>query len=131
MLGVMARAVASWRLWPVLLSCGMVAGGFGLVYIASPDLVTSTALGPAFSTAMERLWAVAYTAGGLLVVVGVIRPQRWWELMGLLLLSACFLGYAYAVWRLRDFRSASVVLPVFTALGVGCTARAFLLRYRV
>lgn len=127
---LVGSALASWRVWPVLLSLGMLAGGLGIIYLASPDLVAYTALGSAFSTPVERLWAVAYTAGGLLVVVGVVRPQRWWELMGLLLLSACYLGYAYALWRLRDFRSASIVLPVFTALGVGCAARATLLRYR-
>lgn len=127
---MIARALVSYRLWPVLLSCGVVAIGSGLVYLVAPDLVADTSLGRSFSTPMERLWAVTYTAGGGLVVFGVVKPQRWWELVGLLLLAACYLGYAYALYLLQDFRSASITLPVFIALGLGCAARACLLRYR-
>lgn len=127
---VVARTLASWRLWPVLLSVATCSVGCGIVYIIAPGLVADTALGEALPTLLERIWALAYTAGGVLLLYGIARVDRWWELVGLVLLAACFLGYAYALFWLREWSATSITLPVFFSLGAGCMARACLLRYR-
>jgi drug/metabolite transporter (DMT)-like permease len=114
---------------PVLVSISAAAMLAGLAFLAFPGIVDGSALGSSLPFLLERGWALAYMLGGLLILIGIQRLDARFEVAGLLLLSGCYFAYGYAIFDQRGFAPGAVGAPVFIGLAVGCTARAFILRF--
>lgn len=124
-----ARIRRSYRVWPVLVSIGIVAVLGGASYVAFPGVIDETVIGTELPFVIQRLWALEYLVGGTFLLVGVYRLDARWEVAGLLLVAGCYLSYSYALVAERAGSSSSIALPVFFGIGVGCVVRAFILRY--
>lgn len=120
---------AYWHTIPTLVSVSSCAAVSGLLFLVFPEMLAASALGDALPLLVERGWALTYMLGGALVLLGVHRLDAKWEVAGLLMLAACYSGYAYAIYAERGFRPAVVAASVFLGLALGCLRRAYILRF--
>lgn len=114
---------------PVLLVIALCAAIGGLVYLVFPEPLAKSSLGMVLPGSIERLWALAYAAGGGLTVYGMAKMDARYEQLGLLELSACYATYGYVIFQNRGTAAGVVAASVFLGLSAGTLARWYLLRY--
>lgn len=115
--------------YPLLFSLAVSATCGGLLFLAFPETWSNSAIGEALPFALERLWAVTFLAGGVLVLYSMHSLDARYQVAGLLALACCYSTYFYALVTERSLAATVIAAPVFLGLATGCFARAMVLRY--
>lgn len=115
--------------YPLLLSLAIAATIGGLLFLTFPETWSNSAIGEALPFLLERLWAIAFLGGGLLILYSMHSLNARYQVAGLLCLAACYSTYFYALLTERNLAAVVIAAPVFLGLAVGCMARAMVLRY--
>lgn len=115
--------------YPLLMSLAISAACGGLLFLAFPETWSTSAIGDALPFALERVWAATFLAGGTLVLVSMHNLDARYQVAGLLAMACCYSTYFYALLAEREPSAVVIAAPVFLGLAIGCTARAFVLRF--
>lgn len=115
---------------PVMWTLAAVAA-LGAGWLLVPEVLAATAIGRAIPGPFERVWGLAYSVGGALVLLGFARhPYGAREqVLGLMLLAGAYAAYGYAILAIDGLRPAGIVASILFALAYGCARRAYVLTY--
>jgi hypothetical protein len=107
------------------LSLAIVAIVTAATFFLSPATLEGSAIGHAVHP-FDYAWNGLYLAGGLLIVVGLVRPTHRLELAGLIMFGAAITvaGVALAALGSAGWALKIVSLGTYTAIATGCVIRA-------
>lgn len=116
-----------WRNGPVA-ALGLFGVIGGASFFIDPNSVDLSPIGRNLNSPADDLWSAAWLVGGLMVVVGAMRPWQLLELIGYAIYVPALVAYAVAVIVLTAYTPPAIFLALSVA-AAGVAKMVYLMVY--
>lgn len=112
---------------PVVVTMALAFSFGGFYALANPRVLELSSIGATLPGWLQIVWALVYTLGGMLTLVGVFTLDSRFEALGLCLSAGASLVWCVCVFHARGSSAGVLGASFFLGVAVGHWVRAYLI----